>query len=58
MNIKRLVSRITVDLPSNLQKKLKTFAAMQGKSMRAVVIEPIKKQLRSSENKKIYNFFE
>lgn len=44
---KNELARITVDLPLNLQKKLKAVAALQGKSMREVVIGSIEKELKT-----------
>jgi len=43
-------ARITVDLPLDLQKKLKAVAALQGKSMREVVIESVEKELQSTKS--------
>jgi len=45
MNTKRELSRITIDIPKESHKKLKTLAAIQGKSMREMVIESIEKNL-------------
>ena len=45
------LSRISIDLPLNLQKRLKALAAMHGKSMREVVIESIEQQLQKLESK-------
>lgn len=49
MTIKRDLSRISIDIPMNLQKKLKASAAIHGKSMREIVIESIEKQLQKLE---------
>ena len=43
------LARITVDLPLDLQKKLKAIAALQGKSMREVVIESVEKELKRTK---------
>ncbi|MBU4269992.1 hypothetical protein KJ644_02120 [Candidatus Dependentiae bacterium] len=45
MIIKRELSRITIDIPRESHKKLKTLAAIQGKSMREIVLESIEKNL-------------
>ncbi|MDR3550311.1 MAG: hypothetical protein P4L31_02775 [Candidatus Babeliales bacterium] len=50
MNTKNEVSRITVDISAASHKKLKSLAALEGKSMRAIINELIDKQL-SSQNK-------
>lgn len=47
MTSKNNFARITVDLPLDLQKKLKAVAALQGKSMREVVIESVEKELHA-----------
>ncbi len=44
------LARITVDLPMKLQKKLKAIAALQGKSMREVIIDALEQELRSTNN--------
>lgn len=41
MSSKNEVSRITIDLPKEQHKKLKSRAAMLGKSMREMVVEAI-----------------
>jgi plasmid stability protein len=41
------LARITVDLPVNMQKKLKTFAAVHNKSMREVVIDSLNQTLKT-----------
>lgn len=50
MNNKNNLSRLSIDLPLNLQKKLKALAALHGKSMREIVIESIEIQLHKLEN--------
>lgn len=45
--IKHDLARITIDLPLNVQKKLKTIAALEGKSMREIVIESVEKKLKT-----------
>ena len=49
MSQKNDLARITVDLPLNLQKKLKTIAALQGKSMREVIIDAIEQELYTTK---------
>ncbi|MCL4380370.1 hypothetical protein M1466_02695 [Candidatus Dependentiae bacterium] len=39
------LSRMTIDLPAETHKKLKSFAAIKGKSMREMVIEMINERL-------------
>jgi len=52
MNKKNKLSRLSIDLPIEMQKSLKMLAAMHGKSMRAIVIESIEEQIRKLKNKK------
>lgn len=42
---KRNLSRMTIDIPEETHKKLKAIAAIQGKSMREMVIKLIDEQL-------------
>jgi len=49
VNKKNKLSRLSIDLPVEIQKKLKVLAAMQGKSMRAIVIESIEEQIKKLE---------
>lgn len=44
------LSRISIDLPLSLQKRLKALAAMHSKSMREIVIESIEQQLQKLES--------
>ena len=46
MNENNTLARITIDLPLELQKKLKTVSAINKLSMRAIVIESIETQLK------------
>jgi antitoxin component of RelBE/YafQ-DinJ toxin-antitoxin module len=39
------LSRITIDIPINMHKKFKAFAAKKGKTMRELVVDLIKLQL-------------
>ena len=54
MDIKKDLSRITIDIPKVDHKKLKAIAAILGKSMKEIVIESIEEYLSSSKipNKK------
>lgn len=56
MNIKNNedVSRMTIDIPKNDHKKLKTLSVILGKSMREIVIESIEGYLKNAKvpNKK------
>lgn len=54
MNNNSNISRITIDIPRESHKKLKTMAAILGKSMREIVVESIEKRLKESHrpNKK------
>ena len=45
MNIKKDVSRITIDIPMADHKRLKAMAAMLGKSMREIVVTSIEEHL-------------
>ena len=47
MALKNDQARITIDLPLNMQRKLKAIAALQGKSMKRIVIESIDKELKA-----------
>lgn len=40
------LARITLDLPVNLQKNFKAFAALQGKTMREIIIVLIEEKLQ------------
>ena len=40
------LSRITIDIPEKDHKQFKAFAAVQGKSMRELVVESIQKHLK------------
>ncbi len=48
MNKENKLVRITIDLPIDLQKKIKTIAILQHKSMRKLVIESIEKTLKEA----------
>ena len=52
MNGKNTLSRITIDIPKVDHKRLKTMAAILGKSMREVVTELIQEKLKKTPNKK------
>ena len=52
MNPKPEMSRITLDVPKMVHKRLKALAALSGKSMRDIIVESIEEQLR---NPKIMN---
>jgi len=49
MNKRNKLARLSIDLPVEMQKKLKMLAAMQGKSMRAIVIESMEEQIKKLE---------
>jgi len=46
MNIKRDLSRITIDIPMADHKRLKAIAAVLGKSMRDIVVTSIEEHLQ------------
>lgn len=48
MNKESKLSRITVDIPQESHKRLKTLAALQGRSMRDIIIESIEHHLHST----------
>lgn len=48
MEAKNELSRITIDMPKVMHKKLKAIAALNGKSMRDVVIEAVEQFLHTS----------
>jgi hypothetical protein len=41
MGAKSELSRVTIDMPKALHKKLKTCAALQGKSMRGIILDAL-----------------
>jgi antitoxin component of RelBE/YafQ-DinJ toxin-antitoxin module len=51
MNPKNELSRITIDISSEAHKRLKSMAAVQGKSMRKIVVELIDNQLSKAPKK-------
>lgn len=53
METKNELARITIDLPLDLQKKLKSTAAINRMSMREIVIKSIEKELRQLQETKI-----
>jgi len=58
MNEKNTLARITIDLPLDLQKKLKTISAINKLSMRAIVIESIETQLKKMNPKMDYDLLQ
>jgi len=48
MNARNTLSRITIDIPREDHKRLKSLAAILGKSMREIVIESIEERLLSA----------
>ena len=48
MNKKENLSRITIDIPEEDHKRFKAIAAIQGKSMREIVVEAIQEHLKTS----------
>ncbi len=55
MKQKNELARITIDLPLDLQKQLKAISAINKLSMREVVIESIKAQLKKMKAETHYN---
>jgi hypothetical protein len=49
MKRKEEITRITVDIPVNMQKKLKAIAAVHSKSMREVITESLANTLKDLE---------
>ena len=49
MNTKNELSRITIDVPTQVHKKLKSMAALEGKSMRQIVVDLIDESLLSHQ---------
>lgn len=45
---KRSLSRITIDIPEEDHRQFKIMAAIQGKSMREIVVDAIKKHLKNT----------
>jgi hypothetical protein len=52
---KQILSRITIDIPEKDHKKFKALAAMEGTTMRELVIEFIESHLKKAEQKEIKN---
>lgn len=50
MESKKLLSRITIDIPEEDHKLFKALAATQGKTMRDLVVEFIKSTLKKSRS--------
>ena len=50
MSLRSVFARMTIDLPKEAHRQLKTIAALQGKSMREVVIESIEKHMDDHRN--------
>jgi len=48
MHQKKKLSRITLDIPQEDHKKLKTIAAVLGKSMRELIIESLQELLKKN----------
>lgn len=53
MKPQKNLSRITIDIPAEEHKMFKAMAAVQGKSMREIVIEAIKNALQEAKSQKI-----
>ncbi len=49
MKPKKSLSRITIDIPQEDHKMFKVIAAVQGKSMREIVVEAIQKHLQATK---------
>ena len=49
---KRSLSRITIDIPEEDHKRFKAMAAVQGKSMREIVVEAIQEHLKTTRPSK------
>lgn len=49
MNKNDSLSRLSIDIPNDLQKKLKTLAALHDTSMRKVVITALEKEVHELE---------
>lgn len=48
MSTKNDLSRITIDIPKEDHKRLKALAALEGKSMREIIIESIEERIAGS----------
>ena len=48
MSTKSHLSRLTIDFPEEDHKKLKTFAAIEGRSMREIIVEWVHERLYGS----------
>ena len=51
MNEKKVTIRLTIDIPVESHKKLKTLAAIHEESMRNIVLKAIEKQIQKLDNK-------
>lgn len=47
MNVKKDISRMTIDIPKKSHKQLKALSAVLGKSMREIVLESIEDYLHT-----------
>jgi predicted HicB family RNase H-like nuclease len=50
MKQKKNLSRITIDIQEQDHKRFKALAATQGKSMREIIVESIKKSLQQTRS--------
>jgi hypothetical protein len=50
MNTKRQLSRITIDIPKEDHQKFKAMAAINGKTMRELVVESIQEHLKAAQS--------
>lgn len=50
MESKKLLSRITIDIPEQDHKRFKALAAAQGKTMRELVVEFIKESIQKTRS--------
>jgi predicted DNA-binding protein len=54
MKMKENISRFTIDIPVEKHKRLKILAAVDGRSMKEVLMESIDQQIKNLETKHIY----
>lgn len=52
MSTKSELSRITIDIPKEDHKRLKALAALEGKSMRELIIESIEERILAAQSDK------
>lgn len=50
MSSKKKLSRITIDIPEEAHKQFKILAAVQGKTMREIILQSIQQSLQATQS--------